>query len=155
MAEIANNLIGKTVYQQQRQGVSKENPAFSYATPPHTFKDFASANYLEDTTTELAIGYAKEIVEHMYANRYQNKTAKDPISDTYYRLFHRQITAKERADLGERPEDLRDEEHLIQGSSPTEATEQTLRPRLHSQRHRHTRPHRPAGTPREELGPRR
>lgn len=61
MAEIANRLIGRVVYRQQRQGVTKEHPSFAYRAPAHTFQDFAATSYFENTTTELALSYAKEI----------------------------------------------------------------------------------------------
>lgn len=109
-AEIANKLIGKVVYRKQRQGVTKEHPSFNYGTPPHAFKDYASANYFEDTTTELVLGYAKDIVDFMYAERFRTQdlqaakkqvkgTSFDRIGETYRLLFNRAITPTEREDL--------------------------------------------------------
>lgn len=122
MADIANKLIGKTIYRQQRQGVSKEHPSFTYRAPAHAFKDFSSTSYFENTTTELALAYAKEIAAHMEENRFAPHQKRidearqltdekkregrltligpvDRIGTTYRLLFHREITDEERGEL--------------------------------------------------------
>lgn len=122
MADIANKLIGKVIYRQQRQGVTKEHPSFSYRAPAHTFSDFDSTSYFENTTTELALAYAKEIAAHMEEIRFQpqvkrwqeaiampegkKRTARlnevrppDRIGETYRLLFNREIPATDRQEL--------------------------------------------------------
>ena len=122
MADIANKLVGRTIYRQQRQGVTKEHPSFTYRAPAHTFKDNASTSYFENTTTELALAYAKEIADYMEQYRFtphqqQLDEAKnlpdakkregrlaligpvDRIGVTYNLLFNRAITGEEREEL--------------------------------------------------------
>jgi hypothetical protein len=122
MADIANKLIGARVYRQQRQGVTKEHPSFAYRAPAHAFEDFASTSYFENTTTELALAYAKEIAGHMEEHRFAshldrwNKATKetnpkkraarltaigklDRVGVTYQLLHNREITDAERKEL--------------------------------------------------------
>jgi hypothetical protein len=122
MADIANKLIGHRVYRQQRQGVTKEHPSFAYRSPAHAFEDFASTSYFENTTTELALTFAKEITDHMEERRFgvhrklrdrasQEKAPKkrqaklnalgklDRIGVTYRLLHNREITPDERKEL--------------------------------------------------------
>ena len=122
MAEVANKLIGQRVYRQQRQGVTKEHPSFAYRSPAHAFEDFASTSYFENTTTELALAFAKEIAEHMEERRFgahrklwdkasQEKDLKkrqaklnaigklDRVGVTYHLLHNREITEAERREL--------------------------------------------------------
>lgn len=122
MADIANRLIDRRIYRQQRQGVTKEHPSFTYRSPTHAFKDHASTSYFEATTTELALAYAKEIAGYMEQYRFAphqqrleqaakltdpNKRAArlavlgpmDRIGETYQLLFNRKITDLERKEL--------------------------------------------------------
>lgn len=122
MADIANKLIGRVTYHQERQGVTKEHPSFSYRAPAHTFSDFDSTSYFENTTTELALAYAKEIANFMEENRFRpqekrweeahamppgkKRTARlktlrppDRIGETFQLLFHREIPSAERKEL--------------------------------------------------------
>ena len=128
MADIANKLIGFRVYRQQRQGVTKEHPSFTYRAPAHTFKDSASTSYFENTTTELALAYAKEIADYMEEKRFAPRLEKlrrksgtgfqpvsqedqnendrlkayptiDRVGETYRLLFDREITEEERKEL--------------------------------------------------------
>ena len=113
MADIANKLIGFRVYRQQRQGVTKEHPSFTYRAPAHAFKDFASTSYFESTTTELALAYAKEIADYTEEYRFtqQLKSVKkaiekgratpkiDRVGEAYKLIFAREITETERQEL--------------------------------------------------------
>ena len=96
-AELANQLIGFQVYRPARQGVTKENPSFSYRTPPHAFKDFASVNTFGDTTTELLLSYAKEISQNIIDYHTSKKDQKIKlgkeglIKQTYSRIYHSDI----------------------------------------------------------------
>ena len=122
MADIANKLIGHQVYRQQRQGVTKEHPSFAYRSPAHAFEDFASTSYFENTTTELALAFAKEITDHMEEHRFavhrklwdnasQEKDPKkrqaklnaigklDRVGVTHRLLHNRGITPDERKEL--------------------------------------------------------
>jgi len=122
MADIANKLIGRTIYRQQRQGVTKEHPSFTYRAPAHAFKDNASTSYFENTTTELALAYAKEIADYMEQYRFAPHQQQldevkklpdakkregrlaligpvDRIGVTYNLLFNRAITSEEREEL--------------------------------------------------------
>lgn len=122
MADIANKLIGTTIYRQQRQGVTKEHPSFTYRAPAHAFKDFDSTSYFENTTTELALAYAKEIADHMEEHRFAPKQRRldeahqlqdtkkrdlrlaaigpvDRIGETYRLIFNREISQQEREEL--------------------------------------------------------
>ncbi|MCH2208010.1 MAG: DUF1588 domain-containing protein [Lentisphaerales bacterium] len=114
-AELANKIIGYPVYRDQRQGVSKENPAFNYLTPKHTFKDFSSVHMFEKTTTELLLAYAKDITEHLYSNRgrfssrnvtlLKKQNSYDPLGNVYQTIYNRPISSAQRksfSDLNER-----------------------------------------------------
>lgn len=103
MAEIANKLIGERIYREKRQGVDKESPAFAYRAPAHTFRDFASTSYIENTTGELLISYAKEIARHVEEKRFSPQVAAgkspDRIGTIHRLLFEREISSEERSRL--------------------------------------------------------
>jgi len=125
MADIANRLVGVTIYREQRQGVTKEHPSFAYRAPAHTFLDYDSTSYFENTTTELALSYAKEIADAMEKHRFAPRQARlarldeaeklateaqraarravvgpvDRIGETYRLLFHREIPEVDRREL--------------------------------------------------------
>jgi hypothetical protein len=122
MADIANHLIGQEVFRAYRQSVGKEHPSFTYRAPAHTFRDFASTSDFENTTTELALAYAKEIADYMEEYRFAPQVKRweetlamedekkrearlkivsppDRIGETYRLLFNREIPDEDRAQL--------------------------------------------------------
>jgi hypothetical protein len=127
MAEIGNKLAGRTVYRDKGQSVGKEHPSFTYRAPAHTFRDYDATSYFENTTTELALAYAKQIADYMEEIRFQPHQRRldeadklgtkqqretrrnligplDRIGETYRLLFDREIPESERkalADLDE------------------------------------------------------
>lgn len=123
MAEIGNRLAGRTVYRAKGQGVTKEDPSFTYRAPGHAFRDYDATSYFEDTTTELVLAYAKQIAGYMEEFRFgpqqkqfdeaaklSNKAQRaarmkaigplDRVGTTFRLLFNREIPDAEREALG-------------------------------------------------------